>query len=295
MPIRTSPGQALAAACALCATLLCGPARAVDIDAGDYTALPAGTTLGMVYYQHATRDKLYADGEKVAVRPRLSSDIGIVRGVHFMRLGDYVIDPQFLLPFGRLSASRDIAALGSNSGVGDLTLAATLWLTEPGDKEHLGITPFIWLPTGQYERSNSLNLGENRWKAALQVGWIKPLGSRLTMDLAADVTVFGKNDDFGPGGATLKQKPQFQFQGLWRYHLSDASDLRLGLSYLNGGETRVNGQDQSDRQAATKISLGTGVFVTPKTQLVATVGRDLHVRQGFKENARINLRLLQVF
>jgi len=48
-------------------------------------------------------------------------------------------------------------------------------------------------------------------------------------------------------------------------------------------------------QSTTKVSFGGAVFVAPKTQLLATVGRDLHVRQGFKENARINLRLLQVF
>jgi hypothetical protein len=95
--------------------------------------------------------------------------------------------------------------------------------------------------------------------------------------------------------ATLKQKAQFQFQGLLRYHLSDTSDLRLGLSHLTGGETRVNGVAQNDRQSTTKVSFGGAVFVAPKTQLLATVGRDLHVRQGFKENARINLRLLQVF
>jgi hypothetical protein len=279
---------ALAAATAMAA-------HAVDIDAGDYTALPPGTTLGMVYYQHATRDSLYANGDQAPIRPRLTSDIGIARGVHFMKLGDYVIDPQFLLPFGRLSASRDIAAMGRNSGVGDLMLAATLWLTQPGDKEHFGITPFVWLPTGQYNRNDPLSLGENRWKAALQAGWIKPLGKSVTMDLAADVTVFGKNDDFGASGATLRQKAQLQFQGLLRYHLSPTSDLRLGLSHLTGGETRVNGVAQSDRQSTTKLSLGGAVFVAPGTQLLATVGRDLQVRQGFKENARINLRLLQMF
>uniref|UniRef100_UPI0035A01DEA transporter n=1 Tax=Delftia acidovorans TaxID=80866 RepID=UPI0035A01DEA len=66
-------------------------------------------------------------------------------------------------------------------------------------------------------------------------------------------------------------------------------------SHLTGGETQVNGVSQGDRQSTTKVSFGGAVFVAPKAQLLATVGRDLHVRQGFKENARINLRLLQVF
>ena len=32
------------------------------------------------------------------------------------------------------------------------------------DKEHFGITPFVWLPTGQYSRNDPLSLGENRWR-----------------------------------------------------------------------------------------------------------------------------------
>jgi len=279
----------------LAATLLSLPARAVDIDAGDYTALPAGTNLALVYFQHATRNKLYASGHQAPIKPGLESDIGILRGVHFMELGGYTVDPQFLLPFGRLKASDDIAALGRNSGIGDPILAATLWLNKPGEKENVGITPFVWLPIGQYDRNEPLNLGEHRWKFALQGGWIKPLGQSVTMDLSADVTLFGKNDDFGSSGATLQQKAQFQFQALWRYHLSPASDLRFGLSQLSGGETKVDGVSQDDRASTTKFWVGGSTFVAAKTQLLATYGRDIDVRSGFKENNRINLRLLQIF
>lgn len=198
--------KALALSAITTATLLALPAHAIDVDAGDYTALPAGTSLGLVYYQHATRDKLYAGGNQVAINPKLTSDIGIVRGVHFMEIGGYIVDPQFLLPFGKLSAKNDIAALGSNSGVGDLLLAATVWLTKPGDKTHFGITPFISAPTGQYDRNDPLSLGENRWKYALQAGFITPLADKVMLDLAADVQIHGKNKDFGASSATMEQK-----------------------------------------------------------------------------------------
>jgi hypothetical protein len=41
--------------------------------------------------------------------------------------------------------------------------------------------------------------------------------------------------------------------------------------------------------------LGGSYFVTPKAQLLATLGRDLSVENGFKEESRVNLRLLYVF
>ncbi len=297
MKLMTTKLARLLASLGACAAtaMVALPAHAIDVDAGDYTALPAGTVLGLGYYQHATRNKLYSGGDQVPINAGLDSDVGILRGVYFMDIGGYIVDPQFLLPFGKLKAKKDVSALGSESGLADLVLAATVWFTKPGAKEHFGITPFVYVPTGSYDKNSPLNLGENRWKFALQAGWIKPLSDSVTMDLIADVTAFGKNDEFGATSSTLKQKALFQFQGWWRYHFSPAADVRLGLSHTTGGENKIDGVAQDDRTATTKLSLGGAYFVSAKTQLLATYGRDLKVREGFKENNRINLRLLQIF
>jgi hypothetical protein len=69
----------------------------------------------------------------------------------------------------------------------------------------------------------------------------------------------------------------------------------MSVSQLIGGETRLDGVSQSDRQSTSKFNVGTAFFVADKTQLVATIGRDISVRNGLKENARVNLRLLQIF
>jgi hypothetical protein len=286
----------LACSLALAGALFAAPAaHAIDVDAGDYTALPAGTNLFLLYYQHATRNRLYAAGDRVPGNTKLDSDIGILRYVRFMELGGFIVDPQALVPFGKLKGKGDLAVLGSNSGLADPLIAATLWFNKPGSKENLGITPFVYLPVGQYDRNEPLNLGENRWKFAMQVGWIKPLTDSITLDATADVTLFGDNDDFGATSATLKQKPLFQFQGMLRYALSQATDLRGGLSYTRGGETKVGGVSQDDQLSNSKFWIGAATFVGPKTQLLATYGRDISVRSGFKENGRLNLRLLQIF
>jgi hypothetical protein len=263
-PGKLALGRFAAAVFALAAALAGTPARAVDVDAGDYTALPAGTKLFLAYYQHAQRNKLYSGGDQLPGSNKLDSDIGILRGVYFTEIGGHIVDPQFLLPFGQLKGKGDLSVLGSNSGVADLLLAATVWFNPPGSKENFGITPFVWVPIGQYDRNQALNLGENRWKFALQAGWIKPLSDAVTMDVAADVTLFGKNDDFGPLGQTLKQKALFQLQGWLRYHLSPAADLRLGLSHSSGGKTEVDGVSQDNRSSSSTFSIGGAYFVGPK-------------------------------
>lgn len=295
---RASSRHSLAAVVSLVGSLASLPAQAVDVDAGDYTALPAGTNLGLVYYQHASRDKLYAGGDRVPVNVRLDSDIGILRGVHYMDIGGYIVDPQFLLPFGRLKAKDELPAIlgeGKGSGVADLILAATVWFNKPNEKTHFGITPFLFVPTGQYDRNDPLSLGEHRWKFALQAGYITPLSESVTLDVVGDFTLFGKNNDFGPASQTLKQKVQYQVQSFLRYNFSQATDVRFGLSYVTGGKTEVDGVDQDNRLSTSKFQFGGSHFIGPKTQLLATYGRDISVRNGFKENNRFNLRVLQIF
>lgn len=286
----------LGSVAALCAMLAAPQAHAVDVDAGDYTALPAGTNLLMGYYQYATRDAAYVRGHKQAGDPRLDSHIGILRGVHFTEIGGFIVDPQFLLPFGQLKGKDDLSAAGSASGVGDLILAATVWLVNrPESGTYFGITPFLYVPTGKYDNDDALNIGENRWKFALQAGFITKLTDKVSLDLAGDVMVYGKNDKFGPSRETMKQKASMQFQGFLRYHMSDAWDLRLGVSHTIGGETEVAGVDQGDRLRTTKVSVGTGWFIRPDVQLLASYGRDVSVRSGLREDDRLNLRVLKVF
>lgn len=288
--------QCLKLAALISGVLSASCAAAFDVDAGDYTALPAGTTLAAVYYQHASRDALYAGGHRLAGDNRLDSEIGILRGVHYLKLGDYLIDPQFLLPFGSLEGKGSLSGLGRESGVGDLILASTLWLVNrPDSGTYFGLTPFLQLPTGDYDGKRALNLGENRWRLTLQGGFITPLAEKLLLDVIGDVTVYGKNDDFGPGGAKMTQKPLYQLQTHLRYQLTPSWDLRLGVSQLYGGETEVDNVARHDRQKTTKLTLGSGYFITPKLQVLANYGRDAAVDNGFREENRINLRLLTLF
>lgn len=283
--------RAIALAAGLAIGLTCSSgASAFDVDAGDYTALPAGTTLLAAYYQYASRDAIFADGNRAPGNNRLDSNVGILRGVHYMNVGGYIIDPQFLLPFGSLKGKNSLA------GLGDLILATTLWLVnKPESRTYFGITPFLQLPTGDYDRNRALNLGENRWRLTLQGGYIMPLADKLLLDVIGDVTFYGKNDDYGPGSDKLTQKAQYQLQTHLRYNLTPTWDVRLGLSHVTGGETEINDVAQNNRQRTTKFTVGSAYFITPTLQLLANYGRDVAVENGFREENRLNLRLLTLF
>jgi hypothetical protein len=278
------------------------PAFALELDPGDYTALPDGMNALVLYGQYAKRDALYANGDRVALNPKLDSTVGILRYLHVARIDDrWTVDPQFLLPFGRLKAGGDIAALGSESGVGDLILATAFkYKIDAKAGEVFGFTPFLWLPIGTYDRSQVLNLGEHRWKAALQLGYTRPLAASWRWDLIGDVTVFGRNDRCAAacGSATdrtLKQDPVVHVQTHLRYEMSPALTLSAAYGHIAGGRTEVDGVDQPNRQRTDYVRFSAGYFVTPTTQILTTIGRDVRQENGFRENARLNLRLLTLF
>lgn len=286
------------------AGLLLGPntASAIDVEAGDYTALPDGTHAFVVYGQYAKRDAAYAGGDRLPGSPRLESAVGIVRYLHVLRIDDrWTVDPQFLLPFGRLSPSRDLGALGSASGVGDLILAAAFkYKIDATAGEVFGITPYLYVPTGSYDADRALNLGENRWKLALQLAYSRPLAPRWRFDAVGDVTVNGKNDDCRAAcgstvDATLKQKPLASGQLYLRYEPAAGVSTALGVTHTLGGENRVDGASLNDTVGTTAVKLMASTFVAPNLQLMATVAWDAHVRNGLRQQTRLNLRAFYLF
>lgn len=284
---------------ALACGLLLGAqsAAAVTVDAGDYTRLPDGTNLALLYLQHSSSDSFYAGGDKVSGNADLDVNLSILRGVHYMDIGGTTISPQFLLPIGEVNTGGDLAGLDSSNGIGDLIFAPTIHLMQdPERKKAFALTPWLYLPTGHYDRDNAINaLGENRWKLALQLGYITPLSDQWTLDLVGDVMLFGANDDYSPAGVTLKQDPLYEAQAHLRYHLSPATYLSGMVSHSWGGATEIDGVDQHNRQQRTKALLSVGHFITPQWQVLASYGRDLQVDEGGLEQNRFNLRFLKLF
>ena len=288
------PGAAASAIAAL--ALLPTSGMALDTDADDYVASPPGTNLGLLYYQHVQRDRLFSGGSQVSGNNGLDSDTGILRVVHFLKLGDYVVDPQFILPFGHERATNDASSLGSASGLGDLILAATTWVVnDEKTNTYLGLTPFLSLPTGTYDHNRPSNWGENCWKLTLQGGYQRGITDKISLVFIGDATFFGYNSDFGPTGATLKQDTLYQAQFYVRYTWSEKIDSFVGYSYLGGGASSVNGAGQNDRQRETKFSIGGGYNFTPELELFGAYGQDISMANGFKESRRLNLRLSKTF
>lgn len=282
-----------------CLAACCGYVQAAEIatDPGDYAALPAGVDLGIVYYQHVERDAFYSSGNRVPGSFKLETDIGLARWVHFMKIGDYVADPQIIIPFGsvRLKTAFGPLAPVSASGVGDPLVGGTLWLVNrPEQKQWLGVSAFASIPVGDYESGRGpVNVGENRWKGIFHVGYVTALADKFMLDLLAEYAVYGDNDNFL--GMKKAQDPSYGLQAHLRYMISPTT--HLGLTYFHdyGGETKLNGAAQHDRMDNDRWQATFATFVAPTVQLQVQAGQSLHVENGARESSRLNLRLVKVF
>ncbi|WP_249977991.1 transporter [Vreelandella olivaria] len=271
-------------------------AQAIEVAPGDYEQLPAGTTLGMIYYQHATTDSLYTNGRKASSDFRLTSDIGILRLLHVYELSDRLtVDPQFLLPFGRISSSGDASPLGDANGLGDLILASAFRYRLNDARDIVALTPYLYVPTGDYDNNNPLNIGENRWKFELQTAYVKHLGEKWAVDMVADAVWYGDNDDYSESSLNLEQDLSFGAQLMGRYMPTASTSFGVGIGHNWGGETRINGVQQDDEMDTSYMRLTATTFVTAQDQLQVQLGRDLSVEQGTSEDFRINLRYAHIF
>lgn len=135
-------------------------------------------------------------------------------------------------------------------------------------------------PTGQYDRTRLINLGNHRWAFKPEIGVAVPTGSWDT-DVYLGVWLFTPNGDFYPGGLTRTQDPVVALQGHVSYTFKPRLWLAFDATWYSGGGARVEdgepvGEVDNSRMGATlsipagrqqsfKVSYSAGVAVRTGT------------------------------
>jgi hypothetical protein len=190
-----------------------------------------------------------------------------------------------LLPMGRVSGG--VGAISETSrGFGDPMLEFNYNLIGPKAQNtipdvlryepgfSLDLLLDLALPIGEYDSSQSVNLGQNRWYGRIgapvvwQLGaWVP--GRRTTLELLPAVWLFGNNDDFT--GKTLKTDPMFQLDAHLTRDFTEHIWGAVDMSWYKGGGSTINGVD------AGKLN-NVGVGLT----LGYTVNQNLNLTVGYK-------------
>lgn len=283
--------SAAGAALALWATA----AAAIDVAPGDYTILPDGTTVGLLYYQYSTSNHLTLPGASNVPDSDLDVSVGVLRGLHYSEIGTYPVLFQAVLPVGGFTTAR-IGGVDQDrfAGLGDLTLGASFWPVSPSNPETgttLGLTMFVTAPTGNYDLTG-VSIGGGAWVVTPQAGLIQGLGSGFYLDATADAAFSFDHDE---GAATVSRKPSYQGQIALRKQFTPQTSISVGYSGQFGGALKVNGIETGLETRRDQIRLYANTFLTPSLQLQGMIGHDLHVEGGFKTGALAEIRLLKLF
>ena len=164
-----------------------------------------------------------------------------------------------LLPMGRLSGDvtvRGETVAQSASGYGDPTVEFDINLLGPKSQKtipdvvryepgfSLDVLADLAIPIGEYDSSQPLNIGQNRWYGRVgfpivwQLGaWVP--GRRTTLEFLPAIWLFGDNTDFV--GQTMKTDPIFQIDAHLTRDFMEHLWGSLDAAWYNGGKATIDG------------------------------------------------------
>ncbi|WP_020178265.1 transporter [Methylopila sp. M107] len=280
-----------------------GSANAIDIIPGDYTAMPSGTTLGLLYFGFSDNSNLRINNTKIP-DSKYSVATVIPRILHYSEIAGVPIAIQAFIPVGKFTDHK-VGGFDAekNNGVGDLVGGFTVFGLTGADKPGgttAGLTGYVSAPTGKYDIDRPFNIGSGTWTFFPQLGVIQNLGNGFFLDLAADVTFYKDfRDDhalFGGSKVKIKQNETYQLQGYLRYNFSPATYIATGYNGRFGGAQSIEGVRTGLKTDSDGLRAFAGTFITPTIQLTAVAGVDVsRAKGGFRNDFTGQIRLLKLF
>jgi hypothetical protein len=188
----------------------------------------------------------------------LSADIAIAGFAKMMPFGNRAGMLAVLVPMGRIEG--DFLAGGSlsreaSSGFGDPMIEFNMNLIgpppimnlpdmlryEPGFSMDLVVD--VAFPLGQYDNTQSLNLGQNRWYGRIGTPIVWQLGPwiperRTTLEIFPSVWFFGDNDDLV--GQNLSSDPTFELEAHLTRNFTPKLWGSVDATYTSSGDATID-------------------------------------------------------
>jgi len=250
-----------------------------------WKSLSGGNAVPVIFNSLSGNTNPFDPSNRVTPDANFDATMALTGWAHTYTLGDRSAMGAIILPMGRVSGG--VAGVTETSrGFGDPMLEFNYNLIGPKAQKtipdvlryepgfSLDLLVDLALPIGEYNSSQSVNLGQNRWYGRIGAPVVWQLGSwvpgrRTTLELLPAVWLFGDNDDFV--GKTLKTDPMFQLDAHLTRDLTEHLWGGLDLTWYNGGGSTINGL------AGGKLN-NVGVGLT----LGYTVNENLNLTLGYK-------------
>ena len=193
----------------------------------------------------------------------LSADVAIAGFAKMMPFGNKAGMLAVLVPMGRIEGEAVIGGSlvrQATRGFGDPMVEFNMNLIgpppimnlpdmlryEPGFS--LDLVVDLAFPIGQYDNTQSLNLGQNRWYGRIGTPIVWQLGPwiparRTTLEIYPSVWFFGDNDDFV--GQTFSSDPTFELETHLTRNFTSKVWGSLDAVYSSSGDATIGGTTTS--------------------------------------------------
>jgi hypothetical protein len=257
-------------------------ALAIPIQSNDLVPAPAGTAGVMTYYLYNSNGDVDTPEEVAEIaNAKLLSQYLLLRPYYYFSINGMPAAVTAVLQWGKLNESEPNET-ESAAGDGPTILSTAFWLiNKPEQQRYLAIAPYLWLPNGQYNSYNPLNVGENRWKGALQLGLHQGLGE-FSFEFCGDVTLFADNPNYGLAHDRISTNPSYELQVWLRHDYSKEFHYEAGFTQWLGGDESINGTKDGFRTQRSRVRIEAGFQIAPKIGILVEGARDVSVQGGFK-------------
>jgi hypothetical protein len=292
--------RVLVLAYALTALAVVGMPRvqAQEVEPNEFVPLPAGTNLAAGYYIYGNETKFnFAKGNSFTNKTGLQVNLGAARYVHYSEILGHPAGVEMVQIFGSESGGQiGGQKLGSAFGATNVALAGFFWpYADQANGQYLVVVGWLYPPTGTYDSHSPVNIGDNRWRGNVQLGWSHLIGTHFSYDVGFDTMLYGDNDNAFPGGRRLNQDPTYRLQlwASWRW--TPSFQTSIGYEGFFGGKQSLSGTFNGQKTEEQRLRAAASYFITPALQGLVEVNHDANVVGGFKQNFGVTARVLYVF
>ncbi len=277
---------------------------AIDLQPNDIVAPLPGKKHAMISYVNSESGTYYRNGSVVSSRPFGSPVIGIQSAIARISTSYSITDLPAIsylqLPYGTIKPAGSLASSPASTGIGDLTFATAIWpYADREQRKYFGVAGYLTAPTGSYNSQQAFNMGENRYRSDIQMGYQQPIVGSLDGMVAVDTMWFGGNGQcaaacLSTSNTSLNQKPLTTTQLGPIYKLNQNYTFGASYFYVAGGATTI-GNTYQNNVVNTQRFLLSALAYYPFGRISLQYGRDMEIKNGFVEIRRLIVRYTTEF
>jgi hypothetical protein len=224
------------------------PAQAILVDPYDNVLAPDGF-YGLAYLNYYTADEFTGPNGNKAASIDLTATVGILRPLAYFHLGPVPMAFQVIVPFGRVE--EDKVFKEDSSGLGDIVFGPGIFLyANENSMTYLSYWFYVFAPTGEWDKNQAINLGQNHWYFEHQLAVHQMLG-KVVFD--ANLNYYHHTEE---SDNDFKAPPRFEVEASLAYQLTDQFVLGVhGGGYWDLDEAEINGVSEPETKAK-RVQLG---------------------------------------